>query len=217
MNYVAASVLLGPSLDTLTRFSLWATIIGVVGAWIGLVVLISQTIISRTAASAAKASADAAISTERAWIMIDLERVPAVGLLIYGTSTEHGGPERHSISARIRCVCSNQGKTPAKILEKRATLILVTPENPLPVEPNLEIEIQDPVPQYLQTRDKSKRDWALSVEGREEVGTMIVVYGIVKYTHMFSDQEVYSTFGYRITVNGEFEHITGYPKYNENT
>ena len=34
MNYAAASVLLGPSLDTLTRFSLWATIIGVVGAWI---------------------------------------------------------------------------------------------------------------------------------------------------------------------------------------
>jgi hypothetical protein len=51
----------------------------------------------------------------------------------------------------------------------------------------------------------------------EEMGTMIVVYGIVKYTHMFSDQEVYSTFGYRITVNGELEHLTGYPKYNENT
>jgi len=96
-------------------------------------------------------------------------------------------------------------------------LILVTPDNPLPVEPNLEIEIQDPVPQYLQTRDKSKRDWALSVEGREVVGTMIVVYGIVKYAHMFSDHEVYSTFGYRITVNGEFERLTGYPKYNENT
>jgi hypothetical protein len=47
MNQVAASVALGASLDTLTRGYLWATIIGVVGAWIGLVVLICQTVITR--------------------------------------------------------------------------------------------------------------------------------------------------------------------------
>jgi hypothetical protein len=38
------------SLDTLTRRYMWATIIGVVGAWMGLGVLIWQTIASRTSA-----------------------------------------------------------------------------------------------------------------------------------------------------------------------
>jgi hypothetical protein len=47
MNYLTATVVLGASLDTLTRGYMWATIIGVVGAWIGLGVLISQTIITR--------------------------------------------------------------------------------------------------------------------------------------------------------------------------
>jgi len=47
MNYVAASVALQAPVDALSRGYMWATIIGVVGAWIGLVVLISQTVITR--------------------------------------------------------------------------------------------------------------------------------------------------------------------------
>jgi hypothetical protein len=216
MSYIAASVVLGVSLDTLTRLSMWGIVIGVVGAWIGLGALIWQTAVSRTAANAAKASADAAISAERAWIMVDLERVPGVGRILHNTTIEHGGPERHSVAARIRCVCTNQGKTPAKILEKRAALILVTADNPLPLEPNLEISLEDAAPHYLQSRDGCKREWTLYADGIEEIGATPVVYGVVKYTHLFSDQEFYSTFGYRITESGEYERLSGYPKYNAN-
>jgi hypothetical protein len=216
MSHAYASVVLGTSLDTLNPWSMWATIIGVAGAWIGLGVLIWQTAISRAAANAAKASADAAIAAERAWIMVDLERVPGVGRILASTSLGQGGQQRHSVTARVRCVCSNQGKTPAKILEMRAALVLVTADSPLPLEPNLSINIEYAVPHYLQCQGDVRSDWTLDADGEEEMGTIPVIYGAVRYRHMFSDKEVYSTFGYRITASGGYERLPGYPKYNEN-
>ncbi|HLY98825.1 MAG TPA: hypothetical protein VKT33_07140 [Candidatus Angelobacter sp.] len=67
------------SLDVLTRRYMWATIFGVAGGFIGIGVLIWQTVVTRTAANAAKASADyasaaveATMSKERARIRIEV-------------------------------------------------------------------------------------------------------------------------------------------------
>jgi hypothetical protein len=49
------------------------------------------------------------------------------------------------------------------------------------------------------------------------IGFLAVIYGVVKYRHLFSDKEVQTTFGYRINIGGELERLSGYPKYNENT
>jgi hypothetical protein len=205
------------SLDALYRRDMKATIGGVLGAFIGLAVLIWQTILTRKAANAAKASAEALISAERGWVMVDLVPVPAgISLVLGHTSKGHNEPDRQYISARVRCVCNNQGKTPAKILEKRAAAIIVKADQPLPEQPNFDIEIQDPVPHYVQGNDAAKRDWTLFADGKEETGAMVVVYGTVRYRHLFSNQDVHSSFGYRI-VNNELERLTDYPKYNENT
>ena len=59
------------SLDLLYRRYMWATIIGVVGGLIGVGILIWQAILTRAAANAAKASADALINSERAWILVE--------------------------------------------------------------------------------------------------------------------------------------------------
>jgi hypothetical protein len=171
----------------------------------------------RVQTDATKASADAAVSAERAWIMVDLDKVPGVGAIIDGATREGSGPQHYSTSVRVRCVCSNQGKTPAKIIEKKATALLVTGNKPLSIEPDLHIEIQDPVPEYLQTRDESKRDWTLEVDGRQEDGDMLIIYGIIRYTHLFSSTEAHTTFGFRVTINNTFQRLTGYAKYNENT
>lgn len=172
-------------------------------------------------AIAAKASADAAIASERAWVMVDLDKVPGGGFLVYG-STVDSGEVHHHTGAHIRCICSNQGKTPAKILEKRAALVLVAPDNPLPLIPNLEIEIEDPVPHYLQSGQEHKSDWTpiaqLSFpEDEHDMVTFFVVYGVVRYRHLFSDHIVHTTFGYRIRVDGKLERLIEYAKYNENT
>jgi hypothetical protein len=59
------------SLDHLFRRYLYATIIGVAGGFIGLFVLIWQSIISRQAANAARANADAIACGQRAWVTIN--------------------------------------------------------------------------------------------------------------------------------------------------
>jgi hypothetical protein len=196
-------------------WSNWALVL--IGT-LGICAAIRSLDILRVQTEATKASADAAVSAERAWIMVDLEKVPGVGtIIVHGATQEGSGPQRYSTSVRVRCVCSNQGKTPAKIIEKKMAVLLVTGNKPLPIEPELQIEILDPVPEYLQTRDESKQDWTLEVDGRQENGDMLIAYGIIRYTHLFSATEAHTTFGFRVTINNTFQRLTGYPKYNENT
>jgi hypothetical protein len=75
-----------------------------------------------------------------------------------------------STYASVRCICGNQGKTPARIIEKRACLLVVPPSNPLPENPNLDIDIQDATLHYLQTGDETKRDWMLTGPGAQGMG-----------------------------------------------
>lgn len=96
------------SLDRLYRRYMWATIIGVVGAFIGIGVLIWQTRIAgrsaraaEIAAKAAKASVDTLIDSERAWVNI---RPDAFQLII---------------CARLDWVLINTGRTTARITEVR--------------------------------------------------------------------------------------------------
>jgi hypothetical protein len=76
---------------------------------------------------------------------------------------------------------------------------------------------QDATLHYLQTGDESKHDWALSGPGSEGIGSMVIIYGVVRYRHMFSEREAQTTFGYRITVDYRLERLTGNPEYNKNT
>jgi hypothetical protein len=191
-------------------------VIGVPGIWIGLrtlKIIQSQTEAAITAANAARTSTDTLIASERAWVMVDLEKVPGVGAVLEGTSTDGS----HDLAARVRCICSNHGRTPARVSEKRVRVLVITPSEPLPIEPNLNIEIFDPTPHYLQSGQRSTKDWTTYCKGERSDGNMIVIYGIVKYRNIFSDDEVQTTFGYRVTDDGQFERITGYTRYNENS
>jgi hypothetical protein len=179
---------------------------------------------AKISADAAKISADAAIASERAWVMVSLEKIPITGsLLMYGTSLK-AGEVVHNASVRIRCVCINHGKTPAKIIEKRATVVRVTEDNPLPDNPNLDIDIQDPVPYPLPAYPGPGQivDWMLDTEYKvsEGAGDMVsffAVYGVVKYQHLFSEQIVHTTFGYRIRLDSTLERLIEHPEYNKNT
>ncbi|HXM59461.1 MAG TPA: hypothetical protein VN950_01305 [Terriglobales bacterium] len=63
-----------PLKDRLYRWYLRATIIGVVGGFIGIVVLIWQAILTRRTADAALTNTEVIIAAERAWIDIDLSK-----------------------------------------------------------------------------------------------------------------------------------------------
>jgi hypothetical protein len=64
------------SLDVLTRRYMCATIIGVIGAFIGIGILIWQTTIFQTTANAAKLNAQAVINAERPWLTVCLQEIP---------------------------------------------------------------------------------------------------------------------------------------------
>jgi hypothetical protein len=158
-------------------------------------------------------SVDATIASERAWVMVDLEKQP--GDLFISDLTSGDGS--HSTGAFVRCVCSNQGKTPAKIKEKRICLFVTTIVKPLPNEPNLDIKTIDSGPHYLPAGESSTHDWAIVGEGQQSIGCKTVIYGVVKYEHLFSNHEVHTTFAYQIGVGGNLERLVENPKYNEST
>jgi hypothetical protein len=119
----------------------WATWV-LVGVGIGGTIAAVRTLRSIEKQTVAlQQSVGIAINSERAWVMVDLEKAPGGGFVATGTGAESGGAVHHSTRSRIRCVRSNQGKTPARIVEKRACLILTAPDTPLPKEPNIDIDI----------------------------------------------------------------------------
>ena len=96
------------SLDSLYRRYMWATIIGVVGGLIGVVVLICQTIATRTSAEAALRQANHIITSERAWMVAepgDANIPPEI----------EGATGVRWTEFSVRFV--NKGKTPAFLIE----------------------------------------------------------------------------------------------------
>lgn len=103
--------------NPLYRAYLWATVIGVIGGFIGIGLILWQAVITRQAARAAaesaraaRASADALINSERAWVHAELVRSKLVSDL-------------WSFSI------SNYGRTPAEVLCVRAESYCLTSES----------------------------------------------------------------------------------------
>ncbi len=167
--------------------------------------------------NAIEKQADAMINSERAWLLVDLERVPGVGVH-ETTGLNKSGIQTVQTTVYVRCVCSNHGRTAARVIEKRCCLIQTDSDDPLPQTPNLDIDITDPIPHYLGTENPVTRDWAITGDALEFPGQMVVIYGVVKYKHLFSQEEVHTTFGYKLTADHKLERLTeDYRKYNENT
>ena len=79
----------------LNSIYVWSTVVGVIGGWIVLIVLICQTVLTRRSANAASLSALAVVTTERPWI------------IIFGTYDSKQGASFQA---------GNLGRTPAEII-----------------------------------------------------------------------------------------------------
>jgi hypothetical protein len=163
---------------------------------------------------ATDANAKALISSERAWVMVELEPAP-------GYSGPFEGEDvmldivTQTTSMAVRIVCKNDGRTPAWITEKRAYLDVV---DALPLVPNFEFAqvIQtEPEPLAVGEKGRPKEAGLIRKKGRD-AGKLTVIYGIVKYRDVFSDNRT-TTFAYKVRVDGALERLGGYPKYNYQT
>jgi hypothetical protein len=163
--------------------------------------------------AAANASARALISSERAWIMVDLEFAPRN----YAVS-ESGGKTR----VNVNCICTNLGKTAAKITKISAAGIIlqeVATTYSLPDAPDRTKLIEEM--SGLETVTAAapfQKSFCVVCDGSRQVGLSLVVYGVVSYRHLFSKDEVETTFGYRVTAAAtSILRLEDHPQYNENT
>jgi len=165
------------SLDRLYRRYLWATIIGVAGGFIGLGILVWQTVISRQAAYAAKTSAEAIMNAERPWVLASMGQIQECSI------QDPSNPFWGSL-----CTIENFGKTPAWVkswISQRGNL----EEDSLPQEPRY-IPIEDFTPQVLTPGQKLGR---LMVWNRDQLNQahsdklFLYVIGFVDYRDSFGN------------------------------
>jgi hypothetical protein len=163
-------------------------------------------------------SVDAAIAGDRAWIMVQLEKSTR-GLFITDGFSRDGNRREYSTTVCVDCTCTNQGKTPARISEIRAKLLIlesVDSTEDLPDQPDLDIESMFQVNEPMSA--DAGHTYALDLSCPQQRQTkMMIIYGVVKYHHMFSEAEVQTTFGYRITPGDNLVRLRDKLKYNENT
>jgi len=172
-----------------------------------------QTTHLRNSVAAAQRSADALIASERAWIFVDLERREN-GFVMQTDSFTH-----YTTKASVTCMCTNHGKTPAWVTEIRAALVRLNSADSLdslPEEPDLSATEQKVfIPRPVADEPITCK---FDVSCNQEMGgRILVLYGLVRYRHMFSDKEVQTTFGYAISPDHRLIRLSGHPKYNENT
>lgn len=175
-------------------------------------------IVARDAAVAARASADALINSERAWIMVDIEHHNDKWADRKVHMLEGSGWGGNTTSFFGVLVCRNEGKSPAWVDEKRAKFEIV---DSLPDTPRLEsTEIIQVGPEPIGIGEALPREvrspWIPEAIGHQELGKISVVYGVVRYRDIF-DRRHETVFGYRITPSGEFVRIENRPEYNKNT
>jgi len=157
----------------------------------------------------------ALINSERAWIMVDVDRVPGMGGVMDGHGSEMGvGPVMtESTGFRARITCRNDGKTPAWITEKRAGLDILDsiPESP-DWSRTTQIQVA-PEPISVGQASEPHDETLFSKRGRA-LGKITILYGIVKYRDPFGANRS-TSFGYRVQDDGSLERLPN-SKYNEN-
>lgn len=207
-----------PRDDTPYQLYLWATIIGVGIALGALRFLIKSANAAERAADAAKKSADAILNVERAWVFASVKH-SETGPHSFAQGVIEGVT---TVTVFIDVVCTNEGKTPAWIIEKHLGMGFfdVIPETP----PLVECQISQYEPEPLGAGKVAK--WINlnpSCNGIMGQGQTMLIYGVVRYRHMFSEEIKHTTFGYVVSSGGirnvpQFERLPPiYRVYNENT
>jgi hypothetical protein len=171
-------------------------------------ILERQTKATEDAAKAARDSAEAIINSERAWVLVEIQRIPNLGL---AEQTINGV---ESLALKVDLICKNDGNTPCWITEIRVRFEIVDAP---PHEPRLEPEdIVDigPVPLGV-----GQPPWKITVErackGRPRLGKMMILYGIVKYRDVFKPDR-HTGFGYNVSEQGAIYRIPELREYQYN-
>lgn len=176
------------SLDRLYRRYLWATIIGVIGGFAGLIVLIWQTVIASQTAKATSAQAESIKYSERAWVQagpdmpeFKLDNLTALDVI-----------------AVFNWSITNTGRTPARILEIAARYRLIQSLERIPPVPEYEGDLEK-IPLYEMLLIPQGRYWSFQplepsnltpdqITAIRNGQRTLFAYGYVVYLDVFGDR-----------------------------
>lgn len=199
--------------DTLYRVYLVATIVGVAGGFIGLIVLICQTRnIGR--------QTQTLVSAERAWILTDVAFSFGSGRVVHSAiPTESGQQDGTPVAIRLRC--RNDGKTPCWITEIRGRLEITSNLSETPDIENTEILYEGLIPMGVNTPfhdDYSLTFWkAPHHRSGHPFDEVTVAYGVVRYIDAVKGDKRETFWGYKILGSRQIMRLPKYPAYNKST
>jgi hypothetical protein len=179
-----------------------------------------QTKDTAIAAQAAKASADALMNSQRAWVMVDALFFDGSGIVQH---TQGDGKVR--TSATLKVILKNSGPTPAWIFEQFVRLevidkVIISEEvypPPVFIGPGFITQTNYQILPITSAQEPFK--WRADVQGdgwaTDTNALHTYIYGIVRYRDAFSSyRETY--FGYSVRSNGALERIPN-EAYNKHT
>jgi hypothetical protein len=201
------------SLDRLYRRYMWATIIGVGGGFLGLILIFWQTKIAARSANAALRSADTAkssvqivINAERAWISVQ----PYNWSPKFYPQWEQGDPipegplGKQPITHLFQTQVKNVGRTPATI-EAMAIRYIRIPYHPSQLPPEPDYGEMDTTVHFLIPADELQATGTLTpfmgvltkkqISNIEEGSEFLYAYGIVQYRDIANERRE-TRFGY---------------------
>ncbi len=163
-------------------------------------------------ADIALSNTNALMSSERAWVIVDLGWPNGAEQGTLGTSVSFGV---ESWSVFVVITCRNQGRTPAWIVERRMGL-LSTPDIPdmPPLDSAKILQTQRETllvggPEYSNTEIVETKKQIVDEEGR-------IVFGVVKYLDIYGKIRE-TTFGYRVSKYFRLHRLADHPEYNKHT
>jgi|SRR6185295_11270654 len=158
-------------------------------------------------AEAAKASADTLIKAERAWISADLKLQDAPFCI---------GGNNEALTGFVSLTCTNYGKTPGWITEKRIGLIIV---KSIPLAPLLDrAQIAQVSPEPLAPTQQSVLTYEAMGNGNpHEMKNCIIIYGAIFYTDIFREHRE-TRFAYMVNPGlDSMQRMIGRPEWNTAT
>lgn len=166
---------------------------------------------TRISADAAKTSADVLVNSERAWLLVDVERAPGSAAFLAGTNADNGS----YAAILVDVIAKNQGRSPAWIIQHFQFFELL---DSIPPTPTFEKHIRDGdiYSQPVAVNGEYKMRCDLVAEGRMEDKRQSIVYGIIRYRDIFWKIR-YTTYGYYVDTAGGIYRMTDHPEYNTST
>ena len=165
---------------------------------------------ARISADAAKASADALVNSERAWLMIDVEPFQSERVPIFTSADD--------TTAMLDVIATNAGRSPAWIIQHfQRFQILET----IPAVPDFEKDKTGDIysipvaPRWSIYRSKRCE---LTAEGHrtDYDRKQAIVHGLIRYRDIFG-KDRWTTYGFYVSRTGRLERMADFPEYNKGT